>query len=110
MRKKINEFEQQLVGLKAQEDAVKRQIALAKDEVEGLRTLRGKDLVSTARITEAERRAAQLDGQLGQIISAIAQTGAEIAGAELQIIQVEQDMRGARPPSNSPTTLRGSTS
>jgi membrane fusion protein, type I secretion system len=93
LRKKINELEQQLVGLHAQEDAVKRQIALAKDEVEGLRTLRGQDLVSTARITEAESRAAQLDGQLGQIIASIAQTGAEIAGAELQIIQVEQDAR-----------------
>jgi len=93
LRKKINELEQQLVGLHAQEDAVKRQIALAKEEVEGLRTLRGQDLVSTARITEAESRAAQLDGQLGQIIASIAQTGAEIAGAELQIIQVDQDAR-----------------
>ena len=93
LRKKINELEQQLVGLHAQEDAAKRQIALAKDEVEGLRTLRGQDLVSTQRITEAESRAAQLDGQLGQIIAGIAQTGAEIAGAELQIIQVEQDAR-----------------
>ena len=32
----------------AQEDAIRRQIALSKDEVEGLRTLRGQDLVSTA--------------------------------------------------------------
>lgn len=93
LRKKINELEQQLVGLHAQEDAVRRQIALAKDEVEGLRSLKGKDLVSMARITEAESRAAQLDGQLGQIIASIAQTGAEIAGAELQIIQVDQDAR-----------------
>ena len=93
LRKKINELEQQLVGLRAQEDAIHRQITLAKDEVEGLRTLRGQDLVSTQRITEAESRAAQLDGQLGQIIASIAQTGAEIAGAELQIIQVDQDAR-----------------
>ena len=93
LRKKINELEQQLVGLHAQKDAIHRQIALAKDEVEGLRTLRGQDLVSTQRITEAESRAAQLDGQLGQIIASIAQTGAEIAGAELQIIQVDQDAR-----------------
>ncbi len=93
LRKKINELEQQLVGLRAQEDAARRQIALAKDEVEGLRSLKGQDLVSMARITEAESRAAQLDGQLGQIIASIAQTGAEIAGAELQIIQVDQDAR-----------------
>ena len=93
LRKKINELEQQLVGLRAQEDAIRRQIDLATEEVEGLRTLKGQDLVSIARITEAESRAAQLDGQLGQIIASIAQTGAEIAGAELQIIQVDQDAR-----------------
>jgi HlyD family secretion protein len=93
LRKKINELEQQLVGLNAQEDAILRQITLSRDEVEGLRTLRGQDLVSTQRITEAEMRMAQLDGQLGQIIASVAQTGAEIAGAELQIIQVDQDVR-----------------
>ncbi len=93
LRKKINELEQQLVGLDAQEDAIRRQIVLSREEVEGLRTLRGQDLVSTQRITEAEMRMAQLDGQLGQIIATIAQTGAEIAGAELQIIQVDQDVR-----------------
>lgn len=93
LRKKINEFEQQLVGLNAQHDAVERQITLARSEVEGLRTLRGQDLVSTQRITEAEMRLAQLEGQSGQIIATIAQTGAEIAGAELQIIQIDQDVR-----------------
>jgi len=93
LRKKINELEQQLVGLNAQQDAMQRQITLSKEEVEGLRTLRGQDLVSTQRITDAEMRMAQLEGQLGQIIASIAQTGAEVAGAELQIIQVDQDVR-----------------
>jgi HlyD family secretion protein len=93
LNKKINQLEQQLVGLNAQHDAVRRQIALSKEEVEGLRTLRGQDLVSTQRITEAEMRLAQLEGQLGQIIATIAETGAEIAGAELQIIQIDQDVR-----------------
>jgi HlyD family secretion protein len=93
LHRKINQLEQQLVGLDAQEDAIRRQITLSRDEVEGLRTLRGQDLVSTQRITEAEMRMAQLDGQLGQIIASIAETGAEIAAAELQIIQVDQDVR-----------------
>jgi len=68
LRKKINELEQQLVGLDAQKDALGRQIDLARSEVEGLRTLRGQDLVSTQRITEAEMRLAQLEGQLGQVV------------------------------------------
>ncbi|HMN84574.1 MAG TPA: HlyD family type I secretion periplasmic adaptor subunit [Bauldia sp.] len=93
LRKKIAELEQQLVGIKAQEDAVRRQITLTQDEVTGLRELRKKDLVSTDRMSDAERRLAQLDGQLGQLIAGAAQTGAEIAQAELQILQIDQDMR-----------------
>jgi HlyD family secretion protein len=93
LRKKIAQLEEQLVGVKAQEDAVRRQIALTKDEVDGLRSLRAKDLVSTDRMSDAERRLAQLDGQLGQLIASAAQIGAEIAQAELQILQIDQDMR-----------------
>lgn len=93
LRKKIAELEQQLVGVKAQEDAARRQIALTRDEVEGLRSLKAKDLVSNDRMSDAERRVAQLDGQLGQLIAGAAQIGAEIAQAELQILQVDQDMQ-----------------
>jgi HlyD family secretion protein len=106
LRKKINELEQQLVGLDAQKDALGRQIDLAKSEVEGLRTLRSQDLVSTQRITEAEMRLAQLEGQLGQVIASIAQTGAEVAGAELQIIQVDQDVRSEASKQLAETTAR----
>jgi HlyD family secretion protein len=93
LRKKISELEQQLVGVKAQEDAVVRQIDLTTDEVEGLRELKKKDLVGTDRMSDAERRLAQLDGQHGQLIASAAQIGAEIAQAELQILQVDQDVR-----------------
>lgn len=93
LRKKINELEQQLVGVRAQEDAIRRQIALTSEEVDGLRSLRTKDLVGTDRMVNAERRAAQLDGELGQLISTAAQIGAEIAQAELQILQIDQDLR-----------------
>jgi HlyD family secretion protein len=44
-------------------------------------------------MSDAERRLAQLDGQLGQLIASAAQIGAEIAQAELQILQIDQDMR-----------------
>ena len=92
LRKKISELEQQLIGVKAQEDAVRRQIDLTRADVEGLRSLKDRDLVSSDRMSDAERRAAQLDGQLGQLIAGAAQIGAEIAQAELQILQVDQDM------------------
>jgi HlyD family secretion protein len=93
LRKKISEFEQQAVGIKAQEDAVRRMIALTAKELEGLRSLNGRDLVPADRMNAVERQAAQLDGQLGQLISSTAQIGAEIAQAELQILQIDQEHR-----------------
>ncbi|MCP4385484.1 MAG: HlyD family type I secretion periplasmic adaptor subunit [Hyphomicrobiales bacterium] len=93
LRKKIHELEQQVVGIEAQDKAVRRQIELTTKEVDRLRGLRDKDLVGEDRMIDAERRSAQLDGQLGQLIAANAQTGAEIAQAELQILQIDQDMR-----------------
>lgn len=93
LRKKVSELEQQVVGIEAQEKAVRRQIELTAKEVDRLRGLREKDLVGEDRMIDAESRAAQLEGQLGQLIAANAQTGAEIAQAELQILQIEQDLR-----------------
>src|SRR5262249_37430956 len=52
-----------------------------------------KQLVPADRLSAVERQAAQYDGQLGQLVSAAGQVGAEIAQADLQILQVDQDMR-----------------
>jgi HlyD family secretion protein len=90
--KKIAELEQQAVGIKAQEDAVVRESKFTKEELVGLHTL-SKDLVPIDRMSAVERQDAQYDGQLGQLIAAAGQAGAEIAQAELQILQVDQDMR-----------------
>jgi HlyD family secretion protein len=93
LNKKISELDQQLSGVRAQKEAVTRQIHFTKQEVEGLRVLMKKKLVSMDRMADAERRVAALDGQMGQLIAAEGQIGAETAGANLQILQIDQDMR-----------------
>jgi HlyD family secretion protein len=92
LRKKISELEQQAVGIVAQQDSVKRQAKFTQGELDGLRSL-NKELVPADRMSSVERQAAQYDGQLGQLLSAGGQVGAEIAQAQLQILQVDQDMR-----------------
>ena len=93
LEKQIAELREQIVGLKAQEDATRQMIALTKDELGGLLTLKAKELVSIDRLASSQRQEAQLEGQLGQIVSNTGQVGAEIARAEVQILQVDQDMR-----------------
>ena len=93
LEKQIAELRQQLEGLKAQEDATRRMMALTHEEVTGLLKLKEQDLVSIDRLASSQRQEAQLEGQLGQVLANTGQTGAEIARAELQILQVDQDMR-----------------
>ena len=82
-----------MVGVEAQEKAVRRQIELTSEELDKLKTLRDQELVGFDRYLAMQRQAAQLDGQLGQLIASSAQIGAEIAAAELQILQIDQDVR-----------------
>ena len=93
LEKQIAELREQLEGLKAQESATRRMMALTAEEVTGLLKLKEQDLVTIDRLASSQRQAAQLEGQLGQVVSNSGQTGAQIARAELQILQVDQDMR-----------------
>ena len=93
LTKKIAELQEQLVGVKAQEDATQRQIDLTRSDLEGLRMLRAKDLVSTDRLSTEERRLAQLDGEHGQLVASEAQLEAEQGQAQLQITQIGDDMK-----------------
>jgi len=92
LSKKIAELEQQTTGIQAEEDAIKRQSKFTKEELAGLHRL-SKDLVPIDRMSSVERQDAQYDGQLGQLIAEAGQAGAEIAQAQLQILQVDEDMR-----------------
>ncbi len=93
LRKKIVELQHQIEGVAAQQDAIRRQAGFTTTELEGLRSLAAKHLVGADRISAVERQAAQYDGQLGELTSRAGQIGAEIAQAELQILQVDQDLQ-----------------
>ncbi|ODN65958.1 Type I secretion system membrane fusion protein PrsE [Methylobrevis pamukkalensis] len=62
-------------------------------ELEGLRTLWEKKLVSLQRITASERDAARLTGEKGQLVAAQAQVEGKVSETRLQILQIDQDMR-----------------
>jgi HlyD family secretion protein len=92
LRKKIAELEQQISGIQAEEDAIKRQSKFTKDELAGLQSL-SKDLVPIDRISSVARQDAQYGGQLGQLIAEAGQAGAQISQAQLQVLQIDADMK-----------------
>ena len=58
-----------------------------------MRELWRKNLVQIQRVTALERDAARLEGERGQLIASIAQAKGKITETELQILQIDQDLR-----------------
>ncbi|GKX33854.1 MAG: HlyD family type I secretion periplasmic adaptor subunit [Rhizobiaceae bacterium MnEN-MB40S] len=93
LRERVLQFRQEIVGLEGQIEAKAREIALINEELSGLRGLFEKQLVSTMRLKVLERDEARLSGERNRLIASIAQTKGKISETELQIIQIDQEMR-----------------
>jgi len=93
LRKRISQSEDEIVGLKAQQEAKAREAALIKEELKGVRDLYEKNLVQLPRLNALERDAASIEGQRGQLIAAVAQAESRIAETSFQIIQIDEQMR-----------------
>jgi HlyD family secretion protein len=93
-RQRIEQLRDEIKGLAEQAEAKQREDALIADELKGVDVLWQQNLVPKTRLTSLERDAARLHGELGQITSSIAETKGKITEIELQITQVDRDMRG----------------
>ena len=92
LKQRIEQLENEVKGLEAQQTAKAQGIDLITRELSGVRKLYAKKLVSLARMTQLERQKTQLDGERGQLIATVAQSKGKIAEIRLQIIQVDQDL------------------
>ena len=93
LKERIDQLRQEIQGYTGQKAAKDREIEFVKKELEGVRDLWKKKLVPVSRMTALERDAARIDGERSQLIAAIAQTKGKITETELQIIQIDQDLR-----------------
>ena len=93
LAERIAQLRQEIEGLEGQIVAKGRESELIGNELEGTRTLWKKNLVPIDRLSALERNAARLDGERGALVAASAQTKGKITETELQIIQVDQELR-----------------
>src|SRR3954465_11410127 len=93
LRERIAQLREQIQGLSDQVGAKRREIDLIGQELKGVRELWSKNLVQLTRVTALERDAARLEGERGSLVSTIAQTKGKITETELQILQIDQDLR-----------------
>jgi HlyD family secretion protein len=93
LKERIAQLQEQIDGLKIQASAKADEIQLIQDELTGVEQLWRKNLVPITRVTALRREETRLRGERGQLISSIAQAKGRIGETELQIIQIDQDLR-----------------
>jgi len=93
LKERVAQLKKEIQGYVGQAAAKEREIALINKELEGVRELREKNLVPLSRLTALERDATRIEGERNQLIAATAQSEGRVTETELQIIQVEQDLR-----------------
>jgi HlyD family secretion protein len=92
LQQRIEQLEQEVSGIDAQQAAKGKEIDLISHELTGVRELYAKNLVQLTRLTQLEREAARLAGERAQLISSSAQTKGKISEIRLQILQIDQDL------------------
>ena len=93
LRERVGQLQEQIQGTLEQIESKKREIEFIKTELEGVRTLWRQNLVPIQRVTVLERDAVRLSGERGALISTVAQIKGKITETELQIMQIDQDLR-----------------
>jgi HlyD family secretion protein len=90
---RVAQLKEEIGGLTGQAKAKQTEIELIGRELSAVRDLWQKNLVSIARLTQLEREAARLEGERGNLVASIAQAKGRISEIELQIIQLDQNLR-----------------
>jgi HlyD family secretion protein len=91
LSQRVQQLQQQITGLTAQQDAKAKEVDLIEKELTGVRDLFQKNLVPLTRLTSLEREETQLQGERGQLVASAAEAKGKIAETQLQILQVDQD-------------------
>ena len=93
LRERIAQLREEITGYSGQAAAKSREIEYINLELEGVRELWKKNLVAMTRMTVLQRDAARLEGERSQLLGTTAQARGKITEIELQIMQIDQDLR-----------------
>ena len=91
LRERISQFNEEIGGLTAQQEAKEAEVKFIGDELVGTTALYQKNLVNIQRFMQLQREQARLQGERGHLVAESARSRAKISETELQIIQLDQD-------------------
>ena len=90
---RIIQLGQQIEGLNAQIEGKRKEAALVAKESSGVGKLVGQQLLSITRLHDLQSQSARLEGELGGLISSVAEARGKISETELQRLQIDDDMK-----------------
>src|SRR5262245_10417166 len=93
LAERIVQLHREVEGIEAQQQAKNQEIDLLQKELLGLFELEKKNLVPSLKMTNMQRESARLLGARAQLIASAAQTRGKIAETELQVLQIDQDLK-----------------
>ena len=93
LKERVSQLSEEISGYAAQIVSKDNQVVWIKKELVGVNDLWTKNLIPYTRVTALEREKERLDGERGQLVAATAQAKGKITETELQILQVDQNMR-----------------
>jgi HlyD family secretion protein len=93
LRERIAQLQEEIQGLSGQAVAKGQEIELMTKELSAVRDLWARNLVPLSKITALEREAVRLEGERNHFIAATAQAKGKTTEVELQVIQIDQDLR-----------------
>jgi HlyD family secretion protein len=93
LRERVQQTENEIKGLTAQQEAKASEIKFIGEELKGVSSLYKQNLVTIVRYNALQRDQARLEGERGQLIAEVSRARAKIAETELQIISLDQDFR-----------------
>jgi HlyD family secretion protein len=80
------QIERQIDGVQAQITSTERQLALIAKELADVQSLFDRGLSKAARVLELQREQARLEGEMGRLVSAVAEAKTRISGLAIEIV------------------------
>ena len=90
---RVLQMKEEITGLGRQIKSKNSEIEIVQRELKGVAELEKLKLVTTMRVNQLRRDATRLEGELGQLESAAAQTKGRIAEIGVEMIRIDQEFR-----------------
>lgn len=93
LRERVGQIREEVEGLAGQALAKRREVELVNRELGDVRELWRKSLTPLSRLMALEREAVRIEGERHQLLASVAQSKGRITEIELQVLQIDQDLR-----------------